>query len=306
MTHLTLLVSLAVVAAGDPAKPARAATPAVESMAPLAWHTDYRIAFGQAKKKQKRLFIYFCDTNTSRFCNEFESDTLADSNVRRLLAQYELLRLPLGATTTTGTTERVVLEHASLAEMRSMPGIAIVELAERASPHYGYVVSQIPFQAKKYFQRDDFHSVRSLAVLLALPSASLTQRTMIYAVRTHHESPASVTGKLSAYLTDESRKHSEHQARIQLQGHHGWDERFAAINTRLESELVPVEVCAESWPGENLAEAAIECVYSWRRSAGHWSAVSAYHPHYGYDMRRGANGIWYATGIFGKSRSVDQ
>ncbi|MCG8586150.1 MAG: hypothetical protein MI757_15690, partial [Pirellulales bacterium] len=86
-------------------------------------------------------------------------------------------------------------------------------------------------------------------------------------------------------------------------GHQRWDERFRSIKARISSDLVPVEVCAESWPGENLVEAAIECVYSWRRSDGHWRSVSAYHPIYGYDMARGTNGVWYATGVFGKYRT---
>jgi hypothetical protein len=60
------------------------------------------------------------------------------------------------------------------------------------------------------------------------------------------------------------------------------------------------EVCAESWPGENLVEAAVECVRCWRLSQGHWSAVRAAHRLFGYDMKRGSNGIWYATGIFGR------
>jgi hypothetical protein len=59
-------------------------------------------------------------------------------------------------------------------------------------------------------------------------------------------------------------------------------------------------VCAESWPGENLVEAAIECVRCWRLSSGHWEAVRTQHTVYGYDMKRGSNDVWYATGIFGR------
>jgi len=49
-----------------------------------------------------------------------------------------------------------------------------------------------------------------------------------------------------------------------------------------------------------LLAAAIECVRCWRLSSGHWGAVRESHPVYGYDMKRGDNGIWYATGIFGR------
>ena len=63
--------------------------------------------------------------------------------------------------------------------------------------------------------------------------------------------------------------------------------------------LTPQEVVAESWPHENLLDAAVDCVHSWRQSSGHWGAVKRNQPKFAYDMRRGSNGIWYATGIFG-------
>jgi hypothetical protein len=289
----------------------REPTPAVQAPSLLAWQTDYGVAFGRAKKSQRQLLIYFYDDQPNAACRQFEAEALADPGVQRLLAKCVLLRLPLGVTTTTGTTVHPVahqvahkmLEHESLAEMHRMPGIVIVELAHPLSPDYGYVVSQLPFQPKKYFQRTKFHSIKSVRTLLQLPTGSLTQRTMIYAVRMQHETPLSTKGRCSEDLSSEARKHSQHQASIQLQGHHNWQQRFSAINARLADDLIPIEVCAESWPNENLVEAAVECVYSWRRSAGHWKAVSAYHPEYGYDMRRGSNGIWYATGIFAKQRA---
>jgi hypothetical protein len=269
---------------------------------PLAWHTNYAAALRRAKQQRRPLLLYFCDQRSNTACRQFESETLALRAVQQRLATCVLVRLPLGAISATGTSARKVLQHASLAEMHGMPGVAIIDFAHPLAPHYGFVVSQLPFQRKKYFQRDTFHGSKSLITLLDLPPGSLTQRTLIYAVRMQHESPRSTAGRMDADLTEDARKHSAHQASIQLQGHHNWDARFAEINQRLAEDLVPIEVCAESWPGENLLEAAVECVYSWRRSEGHWSGVSAYHPVYGYDMARGANGIWYATGIFGKLR----
>jgi hypothetical protein len=62
------------------------------------------------------------------------------------------------------------------------------------------------------------------------------------------------------------------------------------------------EVVAESWGlvvgGENVLEAAFSCVDAWRQSSGHWGAVSRPQRYFGYDIARGGNGTWYATGIF--------
>lgn len=136
--------------------------------------------------------------------------------------------------------------------------------------------------------------------MLDLPPGTLTQRTLIYAVRTHPERPESTDGQPDPYLFDEAESHSEYQARIRLQGHHAWESRFHRINARLPAGCLASEVCAESWPGQGLLESAIECVRCWRFSSGHWSAVRQRHQVYGYDMKRGDNGVWYATGIFGR------
>ncbi len=105
---------------------------------------------------------------------------------------------------------------------------------------------------------------------------------------------------MNATLVKEAESHSQHQARIRLQGHHQWNTRFHRINAKLPAGLTASEVCAESWAGENLVEAAVECVRCWRLSSGHWSAVRGRHRYYGYDMKRGENGVWYATGIFSR------
>jgi hypothetical protein len=103
---------------------------------------------------------------------------------------------------------------------------------------------------------------------------------------------------LSQLLTRETENHAWHQASIGLQGHHNWNARFHAIGAELPGNLAAREVCAESWPGQSLLDAAEECVHSWRQSGGHWEAVSSRHTLYAFDMKRGPRGIWYATGIF--------
>jgi hypothetical protein len=123
---------------------------------------------------------------------------------------------------------------------------------------------------------------------------------MIYAVRIHPEGPASTQGQFHTVLAEEAKSHANHQAAILLQGHHSWDSRFHRINAQLPGGVLAQEVVAESWPNESLVEACVDCVDSWRQSPGHWRAVRSRHPLFGYDIKRGRNGIWYATGIFGR------
>jgi hypothetical protein len=195
--------------------------------------------------------------------------------------------------TNTQADDRAVrlLDHPAFAEMLGSPGIAILDLTDPASPHFRRVVSVYPFR-REYISKD------RLAALMDLPLGTLTQRTLIFAVRTHPERPASANSHLSPILARETESHAFHQASIALQGHHNWESRFHAINARLPAGLLAQEVCAESWPGQSLVEAADDCVASWRQSPGHWEAVSSRHALFGYDMKRSTGGTWYATGIF--------
>jgi hypothetical protein len=119
-------------------------------------------------------------------------------------------------------------------------------------------------------------------------------------VRIHPERPQSVHGQFDGTLAVEAERHSTHQAAITVQGHHNWENRFHQISARLPGGLHAQEVVAESWPNETLVEAAVECVHCWRQSPGHWGAVRQRHPLFAFDIKRGRNGIWYATGLFGR------
>jgi hypothetical protein len=260
----------------------------------LSWLDDYRLATELAESENQMLLIYFRGLGENPLCDQFESESLADAEVVRNLGAYVRVVLPLDAKIFSQGNELTLQKHPSFSEMRGRPGVAIIDYLHKDTANFGCIVSQFPFI------RGRPYNAQEMQVILALPEGTLTQRTLIYAVRTHPERPASTNGSLDPYLAAEAEKHSNYQARIRLQGHHQWTSRFQRINKRLGSGVLAREVCAESWPGEGLLEAAIECVRSWRSSSGHWGAVRARHGAWGYDMKRGSNGIWYATGIFGR------
>ncbi len=275
------------------------AEPAVASSS-LEWLSDYGKAVKLAKSEGKMLLVYFCTPGGQAPCNRFRAEVLANAEVQERLARYVCVQVPLDATITireSGEKREIkLLEHEVFDEMLGRPGIAIVDYAHREAPYHKRVVSTFPITQKLWY------TAEKMQVILDLPPGTLTQRTLIYAVRTHPERPRSTEGNFCSYLTQEAAEHSRYQARIRRQGHHFWETRFHRITRFLPGGLVASEVCAESWPGERLVEAAVECVRSWRFSSGHWNAVRARHDVYGYDMKQGSNGVWYATGIFGKRR----
>ena len=270
--------------------------PARQERPKIAWLDDYHAAMTAARAGGKSVLIWFHDESQIASAR-FESEVLRDPTVvERVGRSFVAAGLPLDAATEIDGTASRLLQHAAFAELGGGPGLAIIDLTDQNSSHYGYVVSVYPLTSRSI-------SAEHLGMLLDLPSGSLTQRTMIFAVRTHADRPASATGPLDPLLAGEAESHSRHQANIDTQGHHDWDRRFQAINARLPAGHVAYEVCAESWPGQSLVEAAEECVDSWRQSSGHWRQVSTQAEYYGYDMSRGAGGVWYATGIFGRRRN---
>ncbi len=264
---------------------------------PGIWNDDYSCAYRDAERLQRMLLVWFSDdphADDERFIKEVQND----ESIRQRLSNAVLVRLPLSATVDNKEKPVVLLEHHAFKELHGRSGLALVDLTNKHGPYFGQVVSVYPFSSNtnKWIEREQ------LLALLDLPIGSLTQRTLIFAVRTHAEMPRSATGVFHAFLASEAERHAIYQASITLQGHHNWDQRFHNINARLSQSLVAQEVCAESWPGQSLLEAARECVHSWRQSPGHWNAVQESHQVYSYDMKLGRNGVWYATGIFGRNR----
>jgi len=240
------------------------------------------------------LLIYFLDYTKTALCEKFETEVLNDPTIVARLANSICVRLSVAATSDAGGKAVRFLDHPAFQEMLGQPGIAMIDYAHRDAEYYGLLVGAFPMLGTRPY------SPFEMSVILDLPPGTLTQRTLIYAVRTHPDRPASTSGQWNTYLANEAESHSTYQARIRRQGHHNWEGRFQRINRRLPFGLLASEVCAESWPGQGLLQAAIECVRSWRHSSGHWSAVCAPQQFYAYDMKRGGNGVWYATGIFGR------
>jgi hypothetical protein len=289
---LSVALSLVILVIAAPLS-AEPAAPTTEDTEALTWHDDYGHAYDLAKKEGKMLLINFVPTGSNGWQQELERAIAANPAWQEKLRRVVLLRLPQGAQITSGGNSVRLLSHPSFGEMHGQSGLAVLDLAHPKMPYYGGVVSAFPFTTSKYYRwRTDY-----LPVILELPAGTITQRTMVWAVRVHPERPASTTGAMDGRLAGAAQQHCEYQARIGVQGHHRWEGRFHRLRALL-GRGAPVEIVAESWPGQNMIDSCVDCVASWRHSSGHWNAVRTAHSVYGYDIRRGNNGIWYGTGIF--------
>jgi hypothetical protein len=281
--HLTLAMSL-------PASGAEDRHPECEP--DLCWQTSYAEAVHAAKQEKKMLLVYFAGRRNDPAREAFAKNTLNDPKVLEGLSNYVLCRIVDRERILFGRRKQDLLEHPAFAEMQGRPGIAVIDFAHEKEEYYGKVVSAFPFSEGRYY------NPAAMLTILQLPPGTLTQRTMIYAVRVHPERPASTQSQFHPALANAAKSHSFRMASSRNQGHHNWGSRAQQISYQVGA--MPVEIVAESWPGQSLLEACKDCVGSWRQSGGHWGNVRSRNTAYGYDIQRGRNGIWYATGIFAR------
>lgn len=269
-------------------------TSVAEEVAPrIQWQSRYSEAMEQAKREEKMLFVHFHPAGKPQE-DVFERWASQTTDFEQIRDEIVFCQIPVDLKATVdGETIRLI-DHPAFAEMNGRPGVAMIDLVDAESDTYGDVVSIYPVTESRRLEPQVVNH------LVNLPQGTLTQRTLTLAVCLHRERPKSVLGQWHPELAAETQSHSNHQARIRLQGHHNWGNRFNRIIGRLGGGLSAQEVCAESWPGQGLMDAAEECVSSWRSSSGHWGAVSARQSAFAYDMKRGSNGVWYATGIFAR------
>ena len=154
-----------------------------------AWLNDYAVAMDKARSEQKMLLVHFCKGGDAN-CAAIER-TLSQPQLRNKVQRYVLARVSPDASISSEGRQTKLLHHASFNELRGGPGLAVIDLAHKQQPYYGRVVSAVPTTGGRFYQFRPDH----VPAVLDLPPGTLTQRTMIFAVRTHPERPASTAAQ---------------------------------------------------------------------------------------------------------------
>jgi hypothetical protein len=269
------------------------------NVAGLNWHTNYEDACDEARSSRKMLLVNFVPHAGSDAQRGLEKFLHESGDVRAQLQDYVLVRVfddehvrGLRNGILRRNRDRVI-DDPAFKHLGRTAGLAIVDFKHAKADYYGDAVTVLPFKSGKYYRWQNSH----LAVALGLPAGTITQRMMVWAVRIHPEKPLSTTGTMHPALAELATEHSAYQALVHVQGHQDWESRFHLVVARAHVGTAS-EVVAESWENQDLIDSVIDCVASWRQSPGHWEGVSSRHKYYGYDIRKGTNGIWYGTGIF--------
>ena len=271
----------------------------------ILWETDYEFALEMARSSSRRLLIYLYADNASTIPEElaalsivsasrkFDANVLDDCFVRSGLCWYVLLKLPMDAKIIDENgAEQSIHSLPGFEHMIGHPGLVVIDFECRNTPYYGEVVGILPFL------RGIPPTAAQTEVFLELPPGTLTQRTLIYAIRIHPDRPQSTNGEPAPAVMQAATEHALFQAERGVLSHHNFGERSYQVRVALGEGGMPAEICAQSQSGIGLFEGAIACVRAWRHSSGHWSIARKYHRYFGYDMARGKNGAWYAVGFF--------
>lgn len=268
-------------------------TLALMAVAQPTWQEDYTKATDQAIEMKKDLVIYFRDEGEL-------DDAFDDAEVQKLLKNFVCLKVPVDYK----VEGKKLLNSDALEDMMGKPGLAVVSYHDKTLPTFATAISTHPIAASRYRWVPKY-GVEQIKVTLGLPAfATLSQRSMIYAIRVHPEVPQSVFCACHPAFLEHAAQHSRTQASQQRQHHANLGAVSGTLRGKVEKGFFGAqEIVAESWGrfvgGESVQEAAFSCIDAWRHSSAHWGAVAGRHTYFGYDVAKAANGTWYATGIFG-------
>lgn len=261
----------------------------------LDWHTDYKLAYREAKAQKKFLLVYFRDEAQGTFYDSFEKNVLADATAKSELERVVRVVVPSSSTDygrklKNDSRERL-LDHPSFSFMYRTAGLAMIDLASQEKGLHGHVVSAHPLMSHRS------ESAGTLRVLLTLPPGSVTQRAMIYAMRIHHSRPLGAShGAFSGYVGYLANHHSILMTSYGV-GHHDWGNR--ANQVQAATGRSPTEVAAATG-NSYLLDAAYQLITQWQNSPTHWGMMSPPASVYALDMVQSPSGGWFGTGIFAR------
>jgi len=244
---------------------------AVEPNTTTIWQDDYTKATDLAMKEKKDLVIYFQNQGEL-------NDALANAEVAKKLEQFVCLKIP----TDYKVADKRLLDYSVLSDMMGKPGLVVVSYQDKKLPTFATVISAHPITGSRY-RWVPAYGAEQVKVTLDLPAhATLSQRSMIYAVRVHPEVPQSVFSTCHPAFLEHAQSHSQRQAGMQRQHHANLLATSGNLRSRVEMGFSGAqEVVAESWGrfvgGENVLEAAFSCIDAWRQSPGHGGAVAGRH-----------------------------
>jgi hypothetical protein len=265
------------------------------SLGNLSWHTDYMPGYEAAANSRRRLVMLFLGSNENPEVNSrggFESPEL-----EALLGDVVRLQLPVDVKVAGGAEP--LLAHRSFRHLGLKPGFVIIDLTDPQSPLYGQVVSAMSLPAGNQFP------LEPLKKMLALPTGSIGQRSLLLAIRSASESAESDSPLLNAKPHPTVSDLANRNARFMA--HFGRDDLYEAphrgevLKRTFGENTEARELTFATTEATSVQTAAVQAVQAWTRREESAAILAEPASVYGLDLFQSPeNGRWFATLILVK------
>ena len=268
-----------------------------KTLGTLNWHEDYVSAYAEASQQKSFLLMLFRNP-AERDQLEAADSPLGDPQLRPILEQFSRVELPVNAAipATQGdasqddTIPSLLLQHRSFRHLHSRAGLAIVDLTDPESSNHARVVSVLPLPEEGRFD------VNNLELLLTLPHGSISQRTLLFAVRRTVPDSSLSMREFAPTLTQFARRNCRYMAHREQSVPFEQDVRREAVASEFGPQAELRELVFATDTATTIHDAALQAVNEWMAAADSLETLTAPADAMGMELFQSPEtGRWYAT-----------
>jgi hypothetical protein len=274
--------------------------PTVESPAEsLSWHSDYLAAYVEASQEKRYLLMLFRETIVGGEPLA-TIDSVFGPSMRPMLEQFSRVELPLNAampilSDKTNEAQKdelpnLLLKHRSFRHLGMQSGIAVVDLTDPTSPNHAQVVSVLRLPENGQFNDD------GLMLALNLPKGAISQRTLLYAIRSTVPDSSLSMREFSPTLIELAHRNSRYMANAGRVGIFDQETRQQRIEQDFGSQAEVKQLVFATESESSIQDAALQAVTSWIGTSESFDILDAPAKAMGMDMfQNSESGRWFVT-----------
>ena len=265
----------------------------------LSWHNDYLAAYVEASREKRFLLMLFRE-NAVGGEPLSPTESVFDPSLRPMLEQFSRVELPLNAampdiSKSNQDAEQnglpdLLLKHRSFRHLGMRPGIAVVDLTDPASPNHARVVSALPLPESGQFNNAD------LMLALNLPQGAISQRTLLFAIRSTVPDSSLSMRDFSQTLIELAHRNSRFMANAGQVGSFDLENRAQQVEKEFGSQADLRELVFATETETTIHDAALQAVTSWISNSESFDILDSPAKAMGMEMfQNSESGRWYVT-----------
>lgn len=265
----------------------------------LSWHNDYLAAYVEASQEKRYLLMLFRE-NVVGGEPLSSADKIFAPSMRPMLEQFSRVELPLNAAmpnlsgknndSPQNDLPNLLLKHRSFRHLGMQQGIAVVDLTDPASPNHARVVSVLPLPEGGQFNGDD------LMLALNLPKGAISQRTLLFAIRSTVPDSSLSMREFSPALIELAHRNSRYMANAGQTGSFDQENRQRKIEEKFGPQAELKELVFATKSEATIHDAALQAVTSWISNSESFEILDSPATAMGMDMFQDSeSGRWYVT-----------